>query len=81
MSSKYEKRLARLEAHANSLREDEQAVLSEKVLSCLNLEEQRWYVRALKYAVRADGVFAEEDYPILTKVEELRAEVHAEQGT
>ena len=74
-----ERRLRQLETHAATLRrEDEEAIIKE-VLSRLTDEELERYDRALKRALE-EG-FAEEDRPILERVQRLYEEVANEETT
>ena len=76
-----ENRLKRLEVSAKTSREDYGAALSREVLRRMSDEELRSYDAALRRAVKAEGEFSEQDWPILRRAEELYGEVRNELET
>ena len=68
-----ERRLRQLEIHADTLRREDEEVVGREVLRRLTDEELERYDRALKRALE-EG-FAEEDRPILERVQRLYEEV------
>ena len=74
-----ERRLQQLETHAATLRQEDAEAIDREVLRRLTDEELERYERALKRALE-EG-FAEEDRPILERVQRLYEEVANEEHT
>ena len=68
-----ERRLQQLESHAHTSRQEDEAAVIREVMRRLTDEELERYERALDRALE-EG-FAEEDRPILERVERLYEEV------
>ena len=69
-----ERRLRQLEAHAATLRQEDAEAIGQEVLHRLTDEELERYERALKRALE-EKEFAEEDRPILERVQQLYEQV------
>jgi hypothetical protein len=74
-----EHRLQQLETHADTLRREDEDAVGRKVMRRLTDEELEWYERALTRALE-EG-FAEEDRPILERIQRLYEEVTNEEPT
>jgi hypothetical protein len=74
-----ERRLRQLEIHADTLRREDEEAVGREVMRRLTDEELELYDRALNRALK-EG-FAEEDRPILKRVEQLYEEVADEELT
>ena len=79
MAASLERRLRQLEIHADALRREDAEAVGSEVLRRLTDEELERYDRALKRALE-EG-FAEEDRPILERVQRLYEEVANEEST
>ena len=73
-------RLRQLETHADISRQEDEAVGGREVMRRLTLEELKRYDQALERALEEEG-FAEEDWPILERVQRLYEEVANEEPT
>ena len=79
MVANLERRLRQLETHAATVRREAEEAVGRKVLRRLTDEELERFDRALERALE-EG-FAEEDRPILERVERLFEEVASEEPT
>jgi hypothetical protein len=69
-----ERRLQQLETHAATIRREDEAVVGREVMRRLTDEELDTYEEALRRALES-GEFAEENRPILERVQRLYEEV------
>ncbi len=75
-----ERRLRQLEIQADTLRREDEEAVGREVMRRLTVEELKRYERALTRALEEEG-FAEEDRPILERVQRLYEEVANEEPT